>query len=93
VKFEWDPAKEIINRKKHGIGFDEAATVFADAYARFVDDPDHSIHERRFSVLGMSDFERLLWVSYTYRPGTTRLIGARRATPAERRRYEEKKSR
>lgn len=54
MRFEWDPTKAESNIAKHGITFEEAATVFDDPYARVIDDPDHSLEEERFIILGMS---------------------------------------
>jgi uncharacterized DUF497 family protein len=51
VEFEWNVEKSERNRQKHSVGFDEAMTVFADAWARFADDREHSRDEQRFSVL------------------------------------------
>ena len=87
-EFEWDPAKDRINRRKHGVAFDEATTVFADPLSLNMPDPDHSATEERFLVLGRSVRGRLLIVAYAERGPRTRLISARTASPAERRRYE-----
>lgn len=87
-EFEWDPAKDRINRRKHGVAFDEATTVFADHLSLNMPDPDHSVTEERFLVLGRSVRGRLLIVAYAERGPRTRLISARTASPAERRRYE-----
>jgi uncharacterized DUF497 family protein len=54
MQFEWDPSKAQSNVRKHGVTLDEAATVFDDPYARIIDDPDHSVVEERFIILGMS---------------------------------------
>jgi uncharacterized protein len=88
--FEWDAKKAESNARKHGVTFDEASTAFGDPLALLMPDPDHSFHEERYLVLGMSNLQELLIVSFAERPPCTRLISARRATPAERRRYEEK---
>jgi uncharacterized protein len=55
VNFEWDPRKAARNRRKHGVSFDEAATVFGDSLAMTYDDPDHSTTQRRFVTVGLSD--------------------------------------
>jgi hypothetical protein len=89
MNFEWDPPKASANVKKHGITFDEAATVFLDAMALSGPDPDHSLDESRYISFGMSSLGHLLAVSHTYRPGGIRLISARRVTRAERKLYEE----
>jgi uncharacterized DUF497 family protein len=89
MNFEWDPPKAISNVKKHGVTFDEAATVFLDPMALSGPDPDHSRDESRYISFGMSSLGHLLAVSHTYRPGGIRLISARRVTRAERKLYEE----
>ena len=64
--------------------------MFGDPLALLMRDSDHSLNEERYLVLGMSNQQRLLVVAFAERPPRTRLISARRAMPAERRRYEEK---
>ena len=89
MRFEWDPNKNEINKKKHGISFEEAKTVFYDEYAILFDDPDHSEDEDRFIILGLSQRENLCIVSHCYR-GTDeiiRIISARKATKTETRYY------
>ena len=87
--FEWDVKKAEANWKKHGVGFDEASTIFGDPLALLMPDPDHSIEEFRHVLLGMSNRQRLLVVAFAERSPRTRLISARRATRQERRKYEE----
>ncbi len=87
--FEWDPKKAESNARKHGVTFDEASTVFGDPLALLMRDPDHSLGEERYLVLGMSHQRRLVVVAFVERPPRTRLISARWATRRERRRYEE----
>lgn len=88
MRFEWDSEKAEQNLKKHKISFDEAKTVFDDPLFLIFGDPDHSIKEKRFIVMGESINGRLLIVSYTER-SATRLISARKATRKERKKYEE----
>ena len=88
MKFEWDKPKATANLGKHGVSFDEAATVFLDSLALSGPDPDHSLDESRYITFGMSSLGHLLAVSHTYRPGGIRLISARRVTRAERKLYE-----
>lgn len=87
--FEWDPPKAESNVRKHRITFDEASTVFGDPFALLMADPDHSVGEERYLVLGMSNERRLLVVAFAERPPRTRLISARLAAQRERRLYEE----
>ena len=85
MRFEWDPNKNSINQKKHGISFEEAQTVFYDEYAILFDDPDHSEEEDRFLILGFSQHEKLCIVSHCYRgeDEVIRIISARKATKTE----------
>ena len=92
MEFEWDPEKARRNLGKHGVSFQEAATVFGDPLAVTYFDPDHSENEDRFLTFGHSSAGRLLVVSHTDREDRTRIISARRATQKERRSYEEETS-
>jgi uncharacterized DUF497 family protein len=89
LRFEWDPAKNALNRRKHGVSFGEATTVFADETALLIDDPDHSDAEDRFVLLGLSSRLRVLVVVHCYRAddAVIRLISARKADRQERARY------
>ena len=89
--FEWDEGKNEINKVKHGISFEEAKTVFYDDNALLIPDPDHSISEERFILLGFSTSARMLIVCHCYRHSESviRIISARRATPREFRQYSE----
>jgi uncharacterized DUF497 family protein len=88
VEFEWDPNKAASNRRKHGISFIEAATVFGDGLSRTRLDR-RAAHEDRCVTIGTSERGRLLVVVYAERGERIRVISARRATPNERRKYEE----
>lgn len=61
--FDWDEKKNVINKKKHGITFEEAKTVFLDDRAILFDDPEHSVDEERFILLGMSDMTNVCCLS------------------------------
>ncbi len=89
LAFEWDEDKARENRKKHKVDFDEATTVFMDSFSVTIPDPEHSINESRYIDIGMSDKNRVLVVVYTERENKIRLISCRKATAAERRKYEE----
>ena len=89
IAFEWDRGKDSANRRKHGIGFAEASTVFDDPLSITIPDPDHSIDEERFVIIGTSGQHSLLIVVHTIRDERIRLISARPATKHERRDYEE----
>ncbi|MBP3395207.1 MAG: BrnT family toxin [Lentisphaeria bacterium] len=89
ITFEWDPNKNEINKKKHGISFEEATTVFYDDEALLRDDPEHSKEEDRFVILGLSNKASLLVVCHCYRASETviRIISARKATKTESKYY------
>jgi uncharacterized protein len=87
--FKWDPQKESANRRKHGVSFTEASTVFNDSLAVTGADPDHSIGECRWITFGISREGDLLVVSHTDEGDMIRIISARAATLSERRLYEE----
>lgn len=87
--FDWDENKNQKNRKKHGISFEEASTVFFDEEAILFDDPDHSDEEDRFLLLGISEAANICMVCHCYRESDTviRIISARKATRKEEERY------
>lgn len=89
LRFEWDPRKAAANRRKHGVGFEEAHSAFADEHALLITDPDHSEAEDRFILLGLSAALRVLVVVHCYRArdAVIRIISARKADPQERERY------
>jgi len=89
LTFEWDEKKSERNERKHGISFSEAKTVFNDPYAITIDDPDHSDNEYRFIDIGYSSKGFIIVVWYTERNQKIRIIGCRKATISERKRYEE----
>jgi uncharacterized DUF497 family protein len=89
MEFEWDEEKAAANLAKHGVSFEEAMTVFDDPlYVDFYD-PDHSVDEHRYIIIGESQKRRLLIVSYTERDDVVRLISTREVTRGERETYEE----
>jgi uncharacterized protein len=88
VQFEWDPEKAHRSLAKHGVSFDEAASVFGDPLAVTIDDPDHSREERRFLTTGVAKSQRLVVVAHTDRNEGVRIISAREATGGERKHYE-----
>lgn len=89
IKFEWDENKNKINMAKHGIALEEAATVFYDDDAIMFDDPEHSMEEDRFLILGITRHMNLCIVSHCYRDGDSiiRIISARKATKNEAKTY------
>jgi uncharacterized DUF497 family protein len=89
MQYHWDARKAARNLSKHGVSFDEAATVFDDPLFVIFEDPDHSVREKRLIIMGESNRQRLLVVSYTEPRSGIRLISARKATPKERKFYEE----
>ena len=90
IHFAWDDRKATANRKKHGISFEEAQTVFHDEKARLIHAPEQSRDETRFVLLGMSVAFRVLLVCHCYLEddSTIRIISARKATKNERTYYE-----
>ena len=89
MQFEWNPTKAKKNLQKHGVSFQEAASVFYDPLAVSGVDPDHSETEERTITFGMSSSDRLLVVAHTERGDAIRIISARLATQHERHIYEE----
>ena len=89
LRFEWDGRKAAANLKKHGVGFEEAKSVFVDERAKLIDDPDHSEDEERFVLLGLSSALRLLLVCHCYRSegNVIRIISARKAIAKESKHY------
>ncbi|MGA3279530.1 MAG: BrnT family toxin [Smithella sp.] len=89
LRFEWDEKKYNLNQRKHGISFLEAQTAFSDENGLLLDDPDHSLEEDRYIILGMSSKLRLLVIFHTYRKEDliVRIISARKATRMEQRQY------
>jgi uncharacterized DUF497 family protein len=89
--FEWDARKAAVNRTKHGVSFEEAATVFSDPDALDGPDLSHSDKESRFLRLGRAVTRRVLIVAYTVRRRdngeSIRIISARRASRKERAAY------
>jgi len=89
LRFVWDDRKNLANRKKHRVSFEEARTAFLDENAKVYFDPDHSRAEDRFILLGISLQLRVLVVCHCYREGdaVVRIISARRADKAEQEDY------
>ena len=89
LRFDWDQAKYAANRRKHGVSFEEAATIFYDENALLIADPDHSEQEDRFLLLGLSLRLRTLVVCHCYREAEdmVRIISARRANRSEQVEY------
>ena len=87
-EFQWDEEKAKSNLKKHGVSFEEGATIFNDPMIATILDPDHSEDEERFISVGMSMIRCLLTVIHTYRKERIRLVSARKATKAEKKNYE-----
>jgi uncharacterized protein len=87
--FEWDERKNRINKRKHGVSFEEAKTVFFDERAFEFYDDEHSEWENRYLILGSSCKLRLLLVCYCLRAGGSviRIISARKPTKKERKLY------
>jgi len=94
MRFEWDEGKNRVNRAKHGIDFNFASLAFDDPYAVTTQDRDLD-GEQRYQLIG-AVYSRVILVAHAVRssgPGedkeVIRIISARKATPLERKRYEE----
>ena len=89
LRFEWDEDKNRESRRRHGVSFEEARTVFYDDNAIEFFDDEHSEWEDRFLLLGVSSRLRVLMVCHCLREGdnVVRIVSARRATIAERKHY------
>ncbi len=90
MEFEWDERKAAANLKKHAVDFADAALVLYDDRALTAQDLGDYGEERLASV-GLDPLGRVLVVVYTWRERRARIISARPATPAERKRYESKR--
>jgi uncharacterized DUF497 family protein len=88
-RITWDAAKNQANKRRHKISFEEAATVFYDHLSLTVDDPEHSLYERRLHIIGESKNGRVIVVTFFEGPDEIRVISAQRPTRAERKYYEE----
>lgn len=93
IHFTWDNTKNESNKKKHGVSFEEAQTVFFDASAMEFFDSAHFRKEDRFIILGRSFTFRTLMICHCYRNDdeTIRIISARKATVKERKTYQRNK--
>ena len=89
LQFTWDPAKAEANLSKHGVSFEDAATVFRNPLAKVLPDPTHREHEVRSLIIGHSAGGRLLLVVFTETADRIRVISARDVSARERREYEE----
>ncbi len=92
-RLEWDADKALVNLTKHGISFEQAASVLLDPLAMTLHDDEHSETEERWATLGLSKSGVLLVVVHTFDEtgpdsATVRLISARRAAPSEMREYQ-----
>ena len=85
----WDEKKNQKNIKEHKVSFQEAETVFYDPNAKIIHDPDHSVEEDRFIILGISKLLKLLVVCHCYRENDEeiRIFSARKATKKEKKEY------
>lgn len=87
-QFSWDRRKSAANEAKHGVKFEEAASVFRDSTAAVFDDDRHSEDEYREVIIGHSERLRLLIISFTERDDIIRIISARKTTKSEQSDYE-----
>jgi uncharacterized DUF497 family protein len=89
IKFEWDASKAASNKRKHGVTFEEAKSVFYDDFAIQFFDDESSEHEDRFLMLGHSNQSRILLICHCEKESGNliRIISARKATAKERKLY------
>lgn len=89
LSFEWDPKKAASNLTKHQVSFEEARTVFYDEKALVIPDPDHSLVEARFIIMGVSLMTKVLVVAHCFRQekSVIRIISARKAGTKETKPY------
>ncbi len=92
--FDWDQNKAKANRKKHGIAFEDASTLFLDPRMISVFDTEHSEHEDRWATIGIDKNGILLVVVHTFQQLAAdscriRIISARKATRIESKQYKE----
>lgn len=88
MRFEWDSRKAESNLQKHGVSFAEASTAFGDPLSLTIPDPEHSVDEPRYVLVGFSFVNRLLVVIHTDREEAVRIISVRLATKSEHANYE-----
>ena len=88
AEFEWDTEKAESNLQKHGVSFEEAATVFFDPLSLTIPDPSHSAEENRFVTIGLSNQQHHIVVVHSERDDRIRIISARHAASSERKKYE-----
>jgi uncharacterized DUF497 family protein len=88
LTFEWDSRKARSNLAKHGVGFQEASTIFGDPLSLTIPDPEHSLSEKRYITVGRAFSGKLLVVVHTERGDNIHIISARRASRRERKFYE-----
>ncbi len=90
LAFEWGEDKAEENLRKHGVGFEEAKSIFNDPFSITIYDHEHSIDEGRYVDIDLSLKGGLIVVPYTERGENIRIISRRRTTKKEQKDYEEK---
>ena len=95
IRFEWDGEKEVKNRRKHGVSFELAGSVFADPHAISIYDEEHSQEEDRWVTVGIAQTGALLVIVHTYNAIDEetillRIISGRRAVRSEEEAYNDK---
>lgn len=85
ARFVWDEEKNRENRRKHGVSFEEAVTIFAGLPLEVFHDPDHSMNEERYIAVGVGEKSRVLVVVHCENETASevRIISARKATKRE----------
>ena len=90
MQFDWDETKAVSNLRTYDVAFEDATTVFDDPLAAIFYDDDHADDDVRELVIGHARTQQLLVVIFAERRGVLRIIGARRATPRERKYHDER---
>jgi len=87
-EWTWDPERARSNRRKHGVSFADAVTALEDPLALTV--PDKTRTDERLVMMGQDSEGKLIVIAWIPLERGGRIVSARRATPGERRSYEEK---
>ncbi len=86
--FQWDAGNSGKILDRHQVSPNEAEEAFFNRPVVVADDTEHSVHERRFALHGVTNEGRALTVIFTTRGALVRVISARDVSRKERREYE-----
>lgn len=93
-RYDWDSIKAVANEAKHGISFQDGATIFSREPQLSIYDDSHSDDEDRWVTMGWDSKGRLLAAVHTFEPISEhvtliRIISVRLATGSEARQFKE----